>query len=78
MTFLLSSLLCLLLHLSEARISSSTAHPVTPSASVPLSIRQYKFHSHTKQWQYSILLFIYSDVRPEDKYSGPNVLLFSS
>lgn len=36
MTFLLTSLR-LSLHLSEARISSSTAYPETPSACVPLN-----------------------------------------
>jgi len=53
----LKSLLCLSLHLSEARMSSSTAYPETPSACVPLSIRQNKLHAHTKQWQYYSSLY---------------------
>ena len=72
--FSLISLLRLLLHLSEARMSPSTAW-------VPLSIRQNTFHGHTKQCNIIvpyILLLIFSDFRPEDKYSGPNILWFFS
>ena len=63
-----------MLHLSEARMSPSTAW-------VPLSIRQNTFHGHTKQCNIIvpyILLLIFSDFRPEDKYSGPNILWFFS
>jgi len=41
-------------------MSSSIAYPETPSAYVPLSIRQNKFHAHTKQWQYYLLTYLFT------------------